>query len=467
MVSKRGLLITWDADSGERLRACGFPSRPEVSPEGHLAVTTEPEIRLWDATNGRLNGTIVLLADDRYVAIGPFGDFDGSPGVEKSLVYVTEANGVQETLSPAEFQGRFRHNDERGAHLARRGPAGGAPVPTPRGTPAGDAPAPGRRGSRPRRRTTRGPDRRGPDLPFLASGAAMHETTGEPHGADPAGRGDPGHRGIPDHPGPEFARLMAEKGESLRRYVRNEARSALAAEVRDGKVPAISKRLRPAMADAILQGRFSELPPEVREAINSRLASGPQGWWTPGPLAVFDEVLASDRKGWHPGALVVFWGHLEREPHLSNDWETFRALRDLAERESIFEAHRPAAHDLEALLAAAKTTAGTKPRETSIGIWILFLIALLPTLIALYYKTTAPPERPGEGPGASFGRGSIRIGARGSRTSGASPAGIWGQGARRSECGGTRPGGEAPGGVRPDHRSVPQADRGIERGGRE
>ena len=76
---------------------------------------------------------------------------------------------------------------------------------------------------------------------------------------------------------------MAEKGESLRRYVRNEARSVLVAEVRDGKVPAISKRLRPAMADAILQGRFSELPPEVREAINSRLASGPQGWWTPGP----------------------------------------------------------------------------------------------------------------------------------------------------------------------------------------
>ena len=105
-----------------RANAClRFPSRPEVSPEGHLAVTTEPEIRLWDATNGRLNGTIVLLADDRYVAIGPFGDFDGSPGVEKSLVYVTEANGVQETLSPAEFQGRFRHNEDRGAHLARPG----------------------------------------------------------------------------------------------------------------------------------------------------------------------------------------------------------------------------------------------------------------------------------------------------------------------------------------------------------
>lgn len=228
---------------------------------------------------------------------------------------------------------------------------------------------------------------------------------------------------MPDPPVPELARLMAEKGESLRRYVRNEARSALAAEVRDGKVPAISKRLRPAMADAILQGRFSELPPEVREAINSRLASGPQGWWTQGPLAVFNEVLASDRKGWHPGALVAFWEHLEREPHLSDDWETLRALRDLAkresnfermktvlsplqpslrdlaERESNFEAHRPAAHEVNVLLAATSPKAERIPRRTYIGTWAFFLGGLMVILLiplAFYQKMTTPPLRPGE-----------------------------------------------------------------------
>ena len=85
---------------------------------------------------------------------------------------------------------------------------------------------------------------------------------------------------------------------------------------------------------------------------------------------------------------------------------------------------------ISSVLAAAKTTAGTKPRETSIGIWILFLIALLPTLIALYYKTTAPPERPGEGPRI------IREGVDQDRRKRfederRSPAGIWGQGASK------------------------------------
>jgi hypothetical protein len=233
----------------------------------------------------------------------------------------------------------------------------------------------------------------------------MHEPRGEPHGADPAGRGDPGHRGMPDPPGPEFARLMAEKGESLRRYVWNEARSALAAEVRDGKVRAIPRRLRPAMADIIFRGSFSELPLEVRAAINSHLASGPRGWPSRGPLKDLTSALLGEPA---PGTFEVFWEHLDREPHLRNDWETWRALRDLAERESFFEAHRPAAHDLEALLAAAKTTAGTKPRETSIGIWILFLIALLPIAVAAYYGLTTPPERPGEHAGRIIAEGVYR-----------------------------------------------------------
>ncbi len=90
MNGESAVSVAWSADGRSILTA------------GH-----DGQARFWDAGDGRTLGILLLLTENRHLALTPEGHYRGSPGIEGELVYVAATDEGTEILRPSEFAEKY------------------------------------------------------------------------------------------------------------------------------------------------------------------------------------------------------------------------------------------------------------------------------------------------------------------------------------------------------------------------
>jgi WD40 repeat protein/serine/threonine protein kinase len=115
----------WDGSRGKPLRTLLLSGpRAEggsllgrlgrLSPDGLLFAAGEAgTVRLLRAGTGQACQTLVVLRDDAYLVLEPFGHYGGSAPAEAELTYVVQTDKGQELLAPAEFAQKFGWKNDR------------------------------------------------------------------------------------------------------------------------------------------------------------------------------------------------------------------------------------------------------------------------------------------------------------------------------------------------------------------
>src|SRR5439155_9842251 len=110
-----GFVELWDLvalRAGRKLAT--YPNSLTFSPDGKRIVAggRDNTLQVWDGSSGQLRATLWLLPDEatgtvEWLAFTPEGYFDGSPGIRRHLRWRTGS-----LLHPAEMYERLYHNPE-------------------------------------------------------------------------------------------------------------------------------------------------------------------------------------------------------------------------------------------------------------------------------------------------------------------------------------------------------------------
>jgi WD40 repeat protein len=110
----KGNIPVWDFAIGKFERfLVGHAHRPVVSVawsgDGKtiLSAADDGQVRFWDAADGRTLGILLLLTENRHLALTPEGHYRGSPEIEGELVYVAVTDDGTEVLRPSEFAEKY------------------------------------------------------------------------------------------------------------------------------------------------------------------------------------------------------------------------------------------------------------------------------------------------------------------------------------------------------------------------
>jgi WD40 repeat protein/serine/threonine protein kinase len=114
---KDGRACFWATDTDKPPRvAQGLPGKGRFSPDRRFLVSrSDPtRVQLWDLEIGRLKGTYIQLAGDpdQYLAVSADGHYRISAQAWRYMVYVVRTRAGQETLSPEEFEKKYRWKNE-------------------------------------------------------------------------------------------------------------------------------------------------------------------------------------------------------------------------------------------------------------------------------------------------------------------------------------------------------------------
>ncbi len=95
------IALAWSRDGRTLATASNLRTDVRLSTDG---------IRLWSATNGEPQGELLILANDKALAVSAAGHYRGTPSdavVRRDIVYVVQTTDGQLTLTPDEFEQRF------------------------------------------------------------------------------------------------------------------------------------------------------------------------------------------------------------------------------------------------------------------------------------------------------------------------------------------------------------------------
>ena len=108
-----GTIQVWNLETGGVRRQASGLRMQHFSPAGDFSLfgRMEDESRPWlSSTAFKMDfpaGKIVMLGEDRYIALSPDGHFRGSPLLERHLVYVAQTDAGQQICTPQDFEQRF------------------------------------------------------------------------------------------------------------------------------------------------------------------------------------------------------------------------------------------------------------------------------------------------------------------------------------------------------------------------
>ena len=109
-----------DSKTGRILRS--FPSEGQfyswheglswAGDETLVAANFAGDLRYWNVQTGEPRGVLLIgLPGTSVAAIGPEGSTRLTGGAEKSIVYITQTDAGQETLTPEEFRAKYNWHD--------------------------------------------------------------------------------------------------------------------------------------------------------------------------------------------------------------------------------------------------------------------------------------------------------------------------------------------------------------------
>jgi serine/threonine protein kinase/WD40 repeat protein len=115
----------WEATTGKALRALGQAGLLSWSPDGRtlatrgLATKGDASILFWDTHTGQLRATLLRFQNGEGLVVSAAGHYRATPGMERELVYVTQTDRGQETLTPEDFGKQYGwKNDPKPVSLA-------------------------------------------------------------------------------------------------------------------------------------------------------------------------------------------------------------------------------------------------------------------------------------------------------------------------------------------------------------
>jgi serine/threonine protein kinase/WD40 repeat protein len=120
-----GVVHIWDVASWKEVRHFALPSygggRPQplvwANGDQTLAVGRVGTVQFLEAATGARRGLLVPLWNGQGVALAADGNYRGTPGMEREIVYIVQTDKGQETLTPEEFATRFKTNDPERVRL--------------------------------------------------------------------------------------------------------------------------------------------------------------------------------------------------------------------------------------------------------------------------------------------------------------------------------------------------------------
>ena len=107
----------FDAQTGKKIEetpSVGDGGYGTAAPDGRLYafILGTHARRFWQSEGNRDLGLVILLNRDQTLKISPNGHYDGSPRVERELIYVVKTATGQDTYSPADFAEKFHWQND-------------------------------------------------------------------------------------------------------------------------------------------------------------------------------------------------------------------------------------------------------------------------------------------------------------------------------------------------------------------